>query len=110
MTHNPLTTIQAEARAALLEHPAVKAADNAIILQAVRMGGSGYEGPKLPDWLDTQLSLAHAAGKAEGREETIVLVKKYWMFDENQQHTHSWHDRADFLEEAARLFHTEEKN
>lgn len=38
-----------------------------------------------------------------GREEAVELVEKYWTFDENQQHTHSWHDRADFLQVAKNL-------
>jgi len=38
------------------------------------------------------------------KEEQIVkdireLVDKYWSFDNNQIHTHSWHDKQDCLEQ-----------
>lgn len=25
-------------------------------------------------------------------------LRKWWRFDDRQQHTHSWHDREDFIE------------
>lgn len=49
--------------------------------------------------------LKETVEKAErrGAERAVELVKKYWTFDEDQQHTHSWHDRADFLEAAKKV-------
>lgn len=26
------------------------------------------------------------------------VLRKWWSFDEGQQHTHSWHDRENFIE------------
>jgi hypothetical protein len=30
--------------------------------------------------------------------EFIEELRKWWSFDDRQQHTHSWHSREDFIE------------
>ena len=30
-------------------------------------------------------------------EDIVDICRNYWRFDHSQQHTHSWHDREDFL-------------
>ena len=29
--------------------------------------------------------------------ETAKIVDRYWTFNDNQQHTHTWHDKQDAL-------------
>lgn len=31
-------------------------------------------------------------------EEFAAELRKWWSFDDHQQHTHSWHSREDFIE------------
>lgn len=31
-------------------------------------------------------------------EEFVNELRKWWSFDDRQQHTHSWHSREDFIE------------
>lgn len=31
-------------------------------------------------------------------EQFIAELRKWWSFNERQVHTHSWHDREDFIE------------
>lgn len=33
-------------------------------------------------------------------EEFADELRKWWSFDDRQQHTHSWHSREDFIEKA----------
>ena len=35
---------------------------------------------------------------AKRLKEAAESIRKHWSFDEQQQHTHSWHDREDFIE------------
>lgn len=37
------------------------------------------------------------AAALRAREEILADLDKYWSFTEEQQHTHSWHDKQDFL-------------
>ena len=30
-------------------------------------------------------------------ESIINVIRNYWRFDHGQQHTHTWHDREDFI-------------
>ena len=43
-----------------------------------------------------------AAARAETRKAAIVglltELRQWWSFDDNQRHTHSWHDRENFIE------------
>jgi hypothetical protein len=32
----------------------------------------------------------------------ITELRKWWSFDENQHHAHSWHDREDYIEQVFR--------
>ena len=32
------------------------------------------------------------------KDEIIDTINKYWTFDSNQCHTHTWHDKQDCLE------------
>lgn len=34
----------------------------------------------------------------------LDLIRKYWRFDDNQHHTHSWHDREDFIDKVLRPY------
>lgn len=40
----------------------------------------------------------HAALVAAVVSKIQARLNKAWSFDENQQHTHSWHDKQDFIE------------
>lgn len=37
--------------------------------------------------------------KDMGWESFATELRKWWSFDENQQHTHNWHSREDFIEQ-----------
>ena len=39
-----------------------------------------------------------AAVRVEERERAAALVEKFWTFDNNQQHTHTWHCKQDCLD------------
>lgn len=36
--------------------------------------------------------------KVKSLQEIIDLVDAYWKFDNDQRHTHTWHDKQDLLE------------
>lgn len=40
----------------------------------------------------------------KGLDWLIDTIRKYWSFDEHQQHTHSWHSREDCIEEIRKHF------
>jgi len=41
--------------------------------------------------------------------QVVQIIDRYWKFDEAQQHTHSWHDKQDCLDELRKLFASEKK-
>ena len=41
--------------------------------------------------------LADDFRKSEPWRNLVAAIRKWWSFDSNQQHTHSWHDREDFI-------------
>lgn len=52
-----------------------------------------------PIRMKTALALARAARDArQALEDLIAELDTHWSFDNGQQHTHSWHDKQDFLE------------
>lgn len=42
----------------------------------------------------------HCRPEQESQEEKLIkLINLYWTFDDNQRHTHSWHDKQDCIEQ-----------
>lgn len=39
----------------------------------------------------------------------VEILRKHWSFDNNQQHTHTWHDREDFIEKVLPSLLTKEQ-
>lgn len=55
-------------------HPAIQAANDAIVLQAVRMGTRGYEGEKITDFLRSSLiGLLDEVERAVGERRIVDL-------------------------------------
>lgn len=51
-----------------------------------------------PDAFELPDLLLEAASALEEREAALVDALRSWSFGNGQQHTHSWHDRADWIE------------
>lgn len=46
----------------------------------------------------------------ESQEEKLIkLINLYWTFDDNQRHTHSWHDKQDCIKQIRTHFHITSK-
>lgn len=102
MINKPLTTIQAEARAAF--DTVFEPMDGGFL--------SGRRKQEIKAFLDTQLSLAHAAGKAEGREEAQKAIAGFiWEHrTADDGETVFAKFTKESLGKATRLPHTEGKN
>jgi len=40
------------------------------------------------------------------KQQLIDIINKYWSFDNNQVHTHTWHDKQDCIREISELLFT----
>ncbi len=107
-----LESQQKAAREALLAHPAIKAADDAIVLQALRTSTKGYEGPNLADFMDEQIAQTYHAGAEAGYDAAIDDVEqamKAAVVNEIQPTfgggtvINSYNDPAKFIEELKKL-------
>lgn len=48
--------------------------------------------------LDKALQKLLEASALVERARVVGIMKEHWTFDENQQHTHTWHDKQDAIQ------------
>lgn len=77
------------------EHPALKFANDAIVLAAVRSGTSGYTGKEnLTEWLSRALDCMYAEGEKKGRN---IGALRQWLNERTETRLITNEDIETFL-------------
>lgn len=75
-TPNPLTAAIEAAEKEFEAHPAIKAANDAIVLQALRSGTSGYQGTQIGEFIREKMEQAYALGMDAGAKSVSEPIHK----------------------------------
>lgn len=72
----------------------------------IRMPSDSFIGSKA---LVEAIATALEAARREAATEILAELRGAWSFTDGQRHTHSWHDREDFIERMRKRYGVDKK-